>query len=107
MKSAGVFTFSSVLVLFGLSGSFVRASSVDNAECEDVISITSEKRKQLVRDFLCESYRIEPCALKVSSVTRCDDKVGYIIVWARPGQHPVNSWLVEWTTSGLYLYPTE
>lgn len=98
-----------ILALFSSRLFATNANSGDSAvlDCADISHEVGESKKELVRTFVCESLEIRPCALRVTAVTQCGAKVGFIVAWSNPGEHPVQSWLVEWSGNSLLLNPSE
>ena len=105
IKKASLFA---AVVLFFVFPFSIQAS--DNSEsdvCTDYSDEIADTKKRLVRLFVCESFEIRPCAVRVSAVTRCGSNIGFIVVWARPDEHPAQSWLVEWSGNTLHLNLSE
>jgi hypothetical protein len=99
--------FSAAAVGYSFSCAIEASGGSAAPTCTDFSREVGQRKKELVKSFVCESLGIQPCELRVTMVTRCGDEVGFIVVWSKPDEHPVQSWLVEWSADTLRLYPSE
>lgn len=95
-----------VLAMGDLSGAHGNEAAVSEP-CVDLAGTVGEVKKSIVRSFACESLKIAPCTLRISEVTQCGVEIGFLLVWDQPAEHPVQSWLVEWSKDSLKIIPSE